>query len=233
MIFIPGYANVIRAYLPAGESLEGVKIIVDNRERNLELLEGLARSGVEVSFAQLPVGDYVLSDRMCVERKTVRDFEGSVMNSRLFDQLGRLGAGFQKPMLILEGDEAEFVLQPNVVLGTILSIFSDYNVQVIRSGCVSETSAILAKLAEREQKKGKREPRIVGSKRAFTNSQWQVLILSSIPGVGPKLARSLMAHFRTISRVAAASREELMEVDKVGKKKAAKIHLLLNEEFEE
>jgi Fanconi anemia group M protein len=213
--------------------LEGVRIIVDNRERNIELLECLSRSGVELSFAQLPVGDYVLSDRICVERKTVRDFEGSVMNARLFDQMDRLSSGFRKPMLILEGDEAEFLLQPNVVLGTIVSIYSDYNVQVIRSSCVSETSLILAKLAEREQKKGKREPRIVGSKRAFSDSQWQELILGSMPGVGPKLARSLLSRFRTIVNVAAASEKELMEVDKVGKKKAKRIRSILNDEFDE
>jgi len=213
--------------------LEGIKIIVDNRERNVELLEALAQSGAELSFAQLPVGDYVLSDRMCVERKTVRDFEGSVMNSRLFDQMNRLSSGFQKPILVLEGDETEFLLQPNVVLGTIVSIFSDYNVQVIRSSCVSETSLILAKLAEREQKKEKREPKIVGTKRAFTNSQWQVLILGSMPGIGPKLARSLITRFKTISAVASAGKDELMEVDKIGKKKASKIYELLNEEFKE
>lgn len=213
--------------------MEGVKIIVDNRERNVELLEGLSQFGVEMSFAQLPVGDYVLSDRMCAERKTVRDFEGSVMNARLFDQMDRLSSGFKKPLLILEGAEADFMLQPNVVLGTIVSIYSDHNVQVIRSSCVGETSLILAKLAEREQKVERREPRIAGAKRAFTNSQWQVLILGSMPGVGPRLARSLVSHFKTISGVVSASKEELMEVDKIGKKKAAKIHELLNEEFME
>lgn len=213
--------------------MEGIRIIVDNRERNIELLESLSRQGVEMSFAQLPVGDYVLSDRMCVERKTVRDFEGSVMNSRLFDQVDRLSSGFQKPLLILEGDEAEFLLQPNVILGTIVSLYADHNVQVIRSSCIAETSMILAKLAEREQKKEKREPRIAGAKRAFTNSQWQVLILGSMPGIGPKLARSLMTRFRTISAVASASEKELTEVDKIGKKKAATIYALLNKEFNE
>jgi len=211
--------------------LEGIRIIVDNRERNAELLGHLSDLGVEMSFAQLPVGDYVLSDRMCVERKTVRDFEASVMNARLFDQMERLSGGFPKPILVLEGDEAEFLLQPNVVLGTIVSIFSDYNVQVIRSNCASETSLILAKLAEREQKKDKREPRIAGSKRAFTDSQWQALILASMPGVGPKLAKSLLARFRTVGNVAAASEKELMEVDKVGKKKARRIRSILNDDF--
>jgi Fanconi anemia group M protein len=213
--------------------MDGVRIIVDNRERNIEILEGLSERGVEMSFAQLPVGDYVISDRMCVERKTVRDFEGSVMNSRLFDQMERLNSGFQKPILLIEGDDSEFLMQPNAILGAIISLYSDYNVQIIRSGGTDETSATLAKLAEREQRSEKREPRIVGSKRAFTNSQWQVLILGSIPGIGPKIARSLIAHFKTIKNVVSAQREELMEVNKIGKKKAEKIYSILNEEFSE
>lgn len=210
--------------------MDGIKIIVDNRERNIEILEGLSQRGVEMSFAQLPVGDYIISDRMCVERKTVRDFEGSIMNFRLFDQMDRLNSGFKKPILLIEGDDSEFVMQQHVILGAIVSIYTDYNVQVIRSSGIDETSATLAKLAEREQKKERREPRIVGSKRAFTNSQWQVLILSSIPGIGPKLARSLISHFKTIRNVVSASKEELMEVEKIGRKKAERIYAVLNEE---
>ena len=118
-------------------------------------------------------------------------------------------------------------------LARSVSLYADYNVQVIRSGGADETSATIAKLAEREQAKEKREPRIVGSKRAFTNSQWQVLMLSSIPGIGPKLARSLISRFKTVRNVASAAPEELMEVEKVGKKKAERIYAILNEEFSE
>ena len=145
----------------------------------------------------------------------------------------RLNSGFQKPILLIEGDDSEFLMRPNAVLGTIISLYADYNVQVIRSGGADETSATIAKLAEREQAKEKREPRIVGSKRAFTNSQWQVLMLSSIPGIGPKLARSLISRFKTVRNVASAAPEELMEVEKVGKKKAERIYAILNEEFSE
>ena len=186
-----------------------------------------------MSFAQLPVGDYIVSDRMCVERKTVSDFESSVMNSRLFEQIDRLSAGFAKPVLLIEGDDCEFLMHPNVVLGTIISLYTDHNIQVIRSKETSETALMLAKLAEREQSSKEHMPKIAGSKRAFTNSQWQMLILSAIPGVGPKLSRSLIRHFKSIKNVVSASTDELMDVEKVGKKKAAKIYELLNEEFNE
>jgi len=105
-----------------------VKIIVDKRERNLDILEGLSGSGVMINFAQLPVGDYVLSDRMCIERKTVRDFESSIINARLFDQIERLDHTYKKPILLLEGDDSEFTMNPNVVLGAIISRSTGYRI---------------------------------------------------------------------------------------------------------
>lgn len=207
-----------------------VKIIVDNRERNLDILEGLSGSGILLNFTQLPVGDYILSERMCVERKTVHDFESSIINSRIFDQMERLNRTFKKPILLIEGDESESMMNPNMSLGAIISIYGEYNVQVIRSKDAAETVSILARLAEREQEE-KREPRIQGSKRAFSNAQWQLLILGSIPGIGPKLARSLISHFKTIRNVVSAEPDELMVVDKIGEKKAEKIYEILNAEF--
>jgi len=173
------------------EEKKAPRIIVDNRERNMEILEGLAGSGIMLEFAQLPVGDYIISKRMCVERKTVQDFESSIMNSRVFDQLDRLSHEFGKPILILEGDEADFTMQRNAILGAIISIYRDYNVQVMRSEGTWDTVTMLARLAEKEQEDRSREPKIVGSKRAYTDSQWQVLILGALPGIGPKLAVSL------------------------------------------
>ena len=63
--------------------MKETKIIIDNRERNLDLLDTLEQHGMTITFAQLPVGDYIISNRMCVERKTTNDFESSIMNSRL------------------------------------------------------------------------------------------------------------------------------------------------------
>ena len=99
-----------------------LKILVDNRERNLLMHEELSNLGVLMDFAQLPVGDYIISDRTCVERKTVPDFEKSIMDNRLFDQIKRLSESFAKPILLIEGDDSEFRLSDNVILGTILKL---------------------------------------------------------------------------------------------------------------
>ncbi len=213
--------------------MEKVKIIVDNREKNAELLELLSGKGVELSFAQLPIGDYIVSDRMCIERKTAQDFENSIMNGRLFEQVERMCASFPKPVLLLESQEHEFTLSPNVITGAIAAIFADYNTQVIRSCGVEETATIIEKIAKREQSKEKREPKVVGRKKAYTIPEWQMLMLSSVPGVGPKLARSLLRHFHSIKNVSNASAEDLEKVDKVGEKKAAMLFSVFNEQFKE
>ncbi|MDE1767897.1 MAG: hypothetical protein KGH64_01265 [Candidatus Micrarchaeota archaeon] len=211
--------------------MQQLRIIVDNRERNFEILDALAGSGVNLSFAQLPVGDYVVSDRICVERKTVRDFESSIMDNRLFEQLERLKAGFEKPILILEGQESDHLLSENVITGTIVKLYADYNVQMIRARDPVGTAAILSKFADREQNGEKKEPRILGIKKAHTTYQWQILLLSSLPGIGPNLARKLLEHFRTLRGVMTADAKSLMEVDKIGRKKADEIYRVLNAEF--
>jgi len=210
-----------------------VKIIIDNRERNMDLLNRLAELGAELTFLQLPVGDYIVSDRICVERKSMHDFGGSIINSRLFDQIDRLSRSFAKPILIIEGNASEFMLNEQVMNGAIASIYVKYNVQVLRSAGSEDTAELLFKIAEHEQKEEKREPVLVGVKRAFTLSEWQELVLSSLPGVGRKLAIAMLEHFGSVHDVANASVDELMQVDKIGKKKAELIHKVLNDTFAE
>ena len=218
---------------PTSDGMRGTKIIVDNRERNFELMEGLENNEVSISFAQLPVGDYIISDRLCVERKTARDFESSIMDSRLFEQAERLRQSFEKPLLIIEGGYEEFTMPRNAIVGAMLRLYTEYGVQLIFSSGHEETSYILSKLAEKEQIVEKREPRLLGSKKAYNTYQWQILMLSSMPGIGPKLASSLIKHFKTLRNVATADVEDLMGIEKIGKKKAQRVYEILNAEFSE
>ncbi|MCL5428113.1 MAG: helix-hairpin-helix domain-containing protein [Candidatus Marsarchaeota archaeon] len=208
-----------------------LRLIVDNRERNLEIIDSLAQENVKLSFAQLPVGDYIVSDRMCIERKTVHDFESSIMDSRIFDQATRLREAFKNPIILIEGDLGECTLGRNAILGAVLSLYTDYGVLVLNSESPSDTSYMLAKFAEREQLGKRREPRLAGSKKAYTQYQWQLLILGSLPGIGPNLAKNLINNFKTIRNLCNADIKELMKVEKIGKKKAESIFKVVNSEF--
>lgn len=213
--------------------MEELKLIVDQRERNSELISSLESRGFSIDTQTIPVGDYVLSDRICVERKTISDFESSIMSGRLFDQLERMKGTYQLPILLLEGDRGEFRLGENVINGTIISIYVDYGIPVMFSHGPEHSAEILAAIAKREQKGKSRDPSLKGGARAYTDSQFQEFVIGNLPSIGPKLAKSLLRHFGSIKRIANASPKQLMKVEKVGEKKAEQIHRIMNQVYKE
>ena len=206
-------------------------VIVDQRERNSELAAALEANGVEVRWETLPVGDYIISDRICIERKTVYDFESSMMSGRLFDQIDRLSDSYEVPMLLLEGDRDTFRLKSKVINGAMASLYVDYGVIIISSRSASESAEIIAGMARREQSDEKREPSLKGAARAHTHEQFQEYIIGNLPGVGPKLAKALLVKFKNARSRADASVDELMKIEKIGKKKAEAIHKTFNSEY--
>lgn len=205
-----------------------VAIVVDSRERNGELLAALGRNGLSVRVETLPVGDYLISDRVCIERKTVRDFESSLISTRLFDQAGRLKEHYPSPIVIIEGDRGDFTLSGNVITGAVAHLYIDIGVQVIASDGASDTARLIAALARHEQRGGMSEPSPKGGARAYSDSQYQEYVVGNLPGVGIKTARSLLGHFGSVKAIAEAGEKELMEVDNIGKKKAARIRGILS-----
>lgn len=59
------------------------QIIVDIRELGALLPSLIDAHGIQVVPATLTVGDYILSPKMCVERKALPDLEQSLANGRL------------------------------------------------------------------------------------------------------------------------------------------------------
>ena len=215
--------------------MEEIKLIVDQRERNTELMSSLEELGCEISFKTAPVGDYIISDRVCVERKTVSDFEGSIINGRLFDQLERLRDAYELPIVVLEGDRDTFRLKRNVITGAMVAIYIDYGIPVLFSSGPGDTAEIITTIAKREQSGTRREPSLKGASKAYTNNQFQEFMVGTLPGIGPKLAKSLLKHFGSVKAIANADVKALMDVEKIGKVKARLIHSTLNHmyEFEE
>jgi Fanconi anemia group M protein len=211
---------------------ERIGIIVDQRERNAELVSGLENLGCDISFKTAPVGDYIISDRVCIERKTVSDFEGSIMNGRLFDQLERLKETYELPIVLLEGDRETFRLKRNVINGTVVAVYIDYGIPVLFSEGPANTAEIIATIAKREQGGKRREPSLKGAARAYTDNQFQEYMVGNLPGVGPMLAKSLLKHFGSVRAIANADIKELVKVEKIGKVRAQMIHNTLNHSYE-
>jgi ERCC4-type nuclease len=203
------------------------RVFVDPREREMgKLLESV---GVEITLKVLEVGDYVVSDRIGIERKSAKDFVSSIIDPKrnLFRQISDLARSYEKPILILEGrDLYTSQVNPNSIRGALASIAIDYGVPIIPTEDQNETAAVISLISKREQAEG-HEPKIHGHKTARTLHEQQEYLISSIPSVGPAVARNLLRFFGSVEKIATASAEELQQVELVGPKIAHRIRELI------
>jgi len=121
-------------------------------------------------------------------------------------------------------------MNPGSIQGAMASVAVDYGVPIIPTEDQDETARIIGTLARRERALG-REPKMHGHKTARTLKEQQEYLISSIPSVGPAVAKKLLRHFGSIEGVMTASEEQLKEVALVGPKIAGRIRELVGGEY--
>ena len=213
-----------------------VKIIVDTRELRSNVVKKLYELGAKIESSQLQVGDFILSERVCAERKTVRDFLQSIIDGRLFNQISNLNENFEKPLIIVEGLEdiySERMMHPNAIRGAIASLAIDFRIPVIQTTGEEETALFLYMIASREQLDKKVSISLHGERKPMESKMLQEYVVSSFPGIGREIAQNLLKHFKTIKNIINADVKELKKVEKIGKIKAKKIKDLIEMEYEE
>ena len=215
---------------------EKIKIIVDHRETKNHVFAHLKDLDVDLAQNQLKVGDYLCSDRVCIERKTVADFVQSLIDQRIFRQVSEMLECFEKPLLIIEGDPELLFLErnvhPNAIRGALTSLVIDYRIPIIWTKSAKETACQIYWIAHREQIKEKRSVAIRCSRKFKSLHDHQEFLIAGLPHINTKLSKNLLKKFRTPRRVFLAKPEKLMNVDGIGKIKAKKIWDLLNMEYE-
>ncbi|KKH49985.1 DEAD/DEAH box helicase [Methanosarcina sp. 1.H.A.2.2] len=214
---------------------EPLRIVIDHRETKCGVAKTLDRLGMELSFAALEVGDYVVSDRLAVERKRTDDFASSLIDGKrnLFAQLSDLARVYEKPVLIIEGEDlfTSRQINPNAIYGSLASIALDFRVAILYSRDEEETASILKILAKREQTENKHEINPHGKKSASSLVEQQEYLISSISNIGPKAARNLLLHFGSVEAIMLADTEELKKVKLIGPKAAARIREVLESPY--
>jgi ERCC4-type nuclease len=198
--------------------VEKLKIIADKREFNSSVVRQLASREVIIESVQLDVGDYLISERIGVERKEVDDFLASLMDGRLFQQAKALTRAYQAPLMILEGEGlvGRRNISPDAIYGALASLTTDFGLTILSSKNETETANILLALAKRELAEGK-TPGIRGEKGTMLLQERQQFIIEGLPGVSGILAQRLLAHFGSVKAVLEASEEELQKVKGIGK----------------
>jgi Fanconi anemia group M protein len=192
-------------------------IIADTREFNSDVVRELSRKGIVVDSIQLDVGDYVLSERLAVERKEAGDFLSSLMDGRLFSQLKMLKSAYINPILVLEGGNlfGRRGISDSAIYGALASIVSDFNISIFQTADMKETANLLASMAKREIAQG-RTVGLRGDKVSMSLKERQQFIIEGLPGVSATLAQRLLDHFGSVEAVMKAKEKDLCEVKGIG-----------------
>jgi len=207
------------------EDADNYEIICDNRETASSVVRTLSLIGLNLKLEQLAVADYIISERVGVERKSSKDFNDSIIDGRLFTELSDLGEHFSRPILILEGDPFKnSTISENALYGAITAILVNLGISIYRTEDSIETAKFLYQLAKKEQSVTKSSLKLRFDKAPIDTSLLLEYIVAGIPGVNTLRAKSLLKELKTLQNIFLADIPDLTKIENVGKKIAQQIY---------
>lgn len=279
------------------------RIVVDERERKSGIPDLLRQAGAIIDFAQLKVGDYVVSPETAIERKTIQDLLNSIYDGRLFVQCSQLNEHYVKPVLIVEGNivdlmdipeeqeeddgelrnlevekeasedeevvketELQYEVQRQqerqqdavqgkdvndnnfdsnattqrrrirtlvekipLIYDALTKVALEFRIPIIHTPSAEYTSQLLVVMVNKSLQNGRATgPLLKRIRKGNPGYIQQLSILSSLPGVGDKLAVRMLDKFQTPKRALNASAAELARISGFGTERAARVRRILD-----
>jgi len=210
-----------------------VRIVADDREGRSACFRALeADDEVELQVRRLAVGDYVVAERLLVERKTVADLAGSLVQGRLFRQAAALAAQVEySPCVLLEGSAADLTesgVPRHSLLGALTTLAVVFGLPILRSLHGEESARVLVyagrQLVSRARGAFKR-----GGYRPKSKRKIQMLMLQAVPGIGPTRAKALLDAFGTLEALLTASSIDLEAVPGMGPETVKNLRWIVSE----
>jgi len=211
-------------------------VFADNREGGTQLIKKLKEIGISIKMKTLSTADFIISSRVGIERKTPKDFIDSIIDKRLLHQLKDLKENFERPLIIIEGDEdiySQRKIHPNAIRGMLATITISYGIPIIQTKSSQETAELIKSIALREQNKEDRDIGVRTDRKPLTTKEQQEFIIESLPGVGPSLAKSLLSEFKTVKNIINSEENQLKKINQLGDKKVKEIIRILEEFYED
>lgn len=207
-------------------------ITIDDRENSPEIVEEFSRLDVAVSIERLNQGDYLIDDHFLFERKTLSDLAASIIDGRLFRQVNFLSLLNNREekircALLIEGSTSSLSssnVDRRAIQGAILQISLFKGIPILRAMNPRESARIMAYAGnQNERMKIPKHVTISTGKFVHNKRRAQLMLLQSLPGVGPERANELLKTFGSVNKILQATEKELAETKYIGKTTAQKI----------
>lgn len=205
------------------------KIIVDIREfRNSTSLPlMLYRDNINIEPVTLKVGDYILSPKLCVERKCINDLFSSIIHGRLYDQILQITRYYAIPILLIEFDEKKsFSLQnikeipQNINLSNIISKLAILTIHfnkltILWSRCPLITTKLFKTLKANRPQPNK-DTSVTITNNDIGDDEEDIHtpkdILRSLPGVNHKNVNKILEKCQSLKELCSKSKDEIYEM---------------------
>jgi ERCC4-type nuclease len=224
--------------------------------RETELISLLEKASPTIK--QLPIADIwigmkeaeMLEGGLVVERKSIRDFEASILDGRYREQRGRILAFCQEhktqPVYVLEGylSSQTRSLPKSTLMKYMNRLIMHYQIPVIQTASVQETSELIQTLVEQWKEDPtalQRTTELVKvadglhvhkKANAADPRQFALACLAQCPGVSVKMAEAILDHYVTLRAVMNADAKEIEQIKvgtrKVGTVVSKRLHEILN-----
>ena len=208
-------------------------IIIDAREDN-RFQKALENKKLEVKSDFLQVGDYLLGNSICIERKEGNDFLQSIRDRRIWEQASNLTQYDHPIICIITGDiwrdfyfsNSDWIHKS--YLGAIASLAGSYGISVLTFQTDSDFVDFVVQIEKQitSDKTSSRPKPFMRKCKSITDRKENCL--SAIEGVSIITAQKLLNKFGSINAIANAKEEDFEDIERLGSKTISKIKETLN-----
>ncbi|XP_033044022.1 Fanconi anemia group M protein isoform X3 [Trachypithecus francoisi] len=201
----------------------------------LEVISSLrAIHGLQVEVCPLNGCDYIVSNRMVVERRSQSDMLNSVNKNKLIEQIQHLQSMFERICVIVEKDrektgDTSRMFRRTKSYDNLLTTLIGAGIRILFSSCQEETADLLKELSLVEQRKnvGIHVPTVVNSSKSEA-----LQFYLSIPNISYITALNMCHQFSSVKRMANSSPQEISMYAQVTHQKAEEIYRYVHYVFD-
>ncbi|PNJ54228.1 FANCM isoform 4 [Pongo abelii] len=216
---------------------KGTCILVGGHEitSGLEVISSLrAIHGLQVEVCPLNGCDYIVSNRMVVERRSQSEMLNSANKNKFIEQIQHLQSMFERICVIVEKDrektgDTSRMFRRTKSYDSLLTTLIGAGIRILFSSCQEETADLLKELSLVEQRKnvGIHVPTVVNS-----NKSEALRFYLSIPNISYVTALNMCHQFSSVKRMANSSLQEISMYAQVTHQKAEEIYRYIHYVFD-
>lgn len=187
----------------------GMLVVVDTREPK-DVDAYLTKFGCRVKRGTLTRGDYA-TQHVVIERKSLADFEQSLITKRIWKQMDKLSQDSRVKFLVLHDGLQPKYVDLNPFLGALVSISARYDVHIITTHNKASALYVISRIVEKGYRGKLCKPKILR-----TPARNKVQHTAQVLHVSENVARELLARFGSLKRILLAPDKEILKTPGVG-----------------